>query len=507
MESISLAVAAVLGAVIVALLVILIKRQPAQAPDSDAAALRSEIGELQRRLAVEEHKSLRAAELEKTLAERDRAIDALREARHHAEQDAARISATLAGRTDEFARLGERLAEESKARAAAEAEVGRLQSRVAALEEKLEQEGKQSGEKLRLLEQARERMTQEFKVLAAEVMKSHGETFSKQNHDQLNVILTPLREKLTEFQTGLAAAHTESAKERAVLAEQIGKLSEQSARMTSETTNLTRALKGETKTQGAWGEMILNTILERSALREGVEYEVQQSHTTEDGKSVITDVIVNLPGNDNFISDKFIIDAKVSLVAFNDYVNATDEIERATHLKSHLDSVRRHIKTLSGKEYHSAAGSKLDYVVMFIPIEGALAAVLQADPNLTSDAVRANVAIATPTTLMIALRTVANIWKLERRNKSAEEIAERAGKIYDKFVNFAGDMTDLGGRLNQARLAYEGAMGKLSTGPGNLVRQVEMLKELGAKTAKSLPPKLLEQDDADPVQVQKAAGA
>lgn len=502
MESIYLAAAVLFALVVLTLLFVLLKRQPATAHDNEAAALRAENSELQRRLAAEEQKSSRVAELERTLAERDRALDQLREARHRAEQDAAGLSATLAGKSGELESLSARLAEETRLRMAADLDVKRLASREAALQEKLEQESRQAGEKLRLLEQARERMTQEFKLLAAEVMKTHGETFSKQNHEQLNGILNPLREKLTEFQTGLAAAHTESAKERATLAEQIRTLSEQSSRMTSETTSLTRALKGETQTQGAWGEMILSSILERSALRAGEEYVTQQSHTTEDGRRLRTDVIVNLPGG-----DKIIIDSKLSLLAFNDYVNATDEAERAAHLRAHLDSVRRHIKTLSGKEYHSAAGSTLDYVVMFIPIEGALAAALQADPNLTAEAVQANVAIATPTTLMIALRTVDNIWKAERRNRNAEEIAERAGKIYDKFVNFTGDMNDLGNRLNQARVAFDGAMGKLSTGSGNLVRQVEILKELGAKTTKALPVKLIEQDDSESVRVQKAAGA
>jgi DNA recombination protein RmuC len=203
-------------------------------------------------------------------------------------------------------------------------------------------------------------------------------------------------------------------------------------------------------------------------------------------------VEVKLPGG-----QKIVIDSKVSLVAFDDYVNAESEAERAAHLKRHLTSLRSHIKTLSSKEYHSAAGSHLDYVVMFIPIEGALAAALQEDPGLTAEAVGANVAIATPTTLMIALRTVANVWQVERRNKNAEIIARRAGKIYDKLVGFLEDMTSLGNRIGQARVSYDEAMAKLSSGRGNLVNQVEQLKVLGAKASKSLPASVLDENDAE----------
>jgi DNA recombination protein RmuC len=335
-------------------------------------------------------------------------------------------------------------------------------------------------------------MTSEFKILAAEVMQSHSETFSKQNKEQIEIILAPLREKLGEFQLGLQGAQIETAKEREALVQQIRDLSAHSAKMTLETSNLTRALKGEAQTQGAWGEMILASILERSGLREGEEYVIQQSHTTEEGARLKPDVEVKLPGG-----QKIVIDSKVSLVAFDDYVNAESEAERGAHLKRHLTSIRTHIKTLSSKEYHSAAGSHLDYVVMFIPIEGALAAALQEDPGLTAEAVGANVAIATPTTLMIALRTVANVWQVERRNKNAEIIARRAGKIYDKLVGFLEDMTSLGNRISQARVSYDEAMAKLSSGRGNLVNQVEQLKQLGAKASKSLPASVLDENDTE----------
>jgi DNA recombination protein RmuC len=261
--------------------------------------------------------------------------------------------------------------------------------------------------------------------------------------------------------------------------------------MSAETRNLTRALKGEAQVQGAWGEMILATILEKSGLREGEEYLAQQSLTAEDGSRLRPDVIVNLPGG-----EKIIIDSKVSLTAFQDLVGAPDA-ERAGALQRHLVSMRTHIRELGGKAYHSAVG-RLDYVLMFVPIEGALAVAIQADPELTALAAEANVAIATPTTLMIALRTVANVWKVERRNENAEAIAARAGHLYDKFSGFVADMGNIAKYLGQTRAAYDEAMNKLAMGRGNLVTQAEQLKALGAKTAKTLPGFLTAEELAPP---------
>ncbi len=433
---------AVLAAILAVLLAVAAHRL--RALGFEAAALRSKYAELDRRLAVEEQKSARASELELALAAQKESCERLAEAKAAAEKQSA-IDA-----------------------------------------EALRQERRQAEEKLALLAEARESMTREFKSLAADVMRSHGETFSRQNKEQIELILEPLRDRIGEFQSGLESAQQESSNERAVLADQIRRLSEDSS-------NLTRALRGEAQAQGAWGEMILGSILERSGLREGEEYRTQQSHTTEEGDRLRSDVLVDLPGG-----QRIVIDSKVSLSAFHDYVNAESAADRAAHLKRHLASIRAHIKSLSAKQYHAAAGSQLDYVVLFMPIEGALAAALAEDPNLTAEAVAANVAIATPTTLMIALRTVANVWQVERRNRNAELIAQKAGKIYDKLVGFLEDMELLGNRLNQARAACDEAMSKLSSGKGNLIRQVEQLKHLGAKAAKSIAADLLDGNESDP---------
>lgn len=362
---------------------------------------------------------------------------------------------------------------------------------LSALRETLANEKRSSAEKIALLAQAREDMKLEFHALAQGVMTQHSEAFTKQNKEQIDTVLTPLREKLVEFQLGLTNAHTETAKDRAALAEQIRNLSQTSATMTAETTNLTRALRGKTQTQGAWGEMILATILEKSGLREGEEYNAQETSIGEDGQRLRPDVIVNLPGGQHLV-----IDAKVSLTAFEAHVNAESDGERVLHLASHIVSLKNHIRTLAGKQYQSQVRSAVDYVVMFVPIEGALAVALQEDPELTNFAVSQNVAIATPTTLMIALRTAATVWRVERQNRNAEKIADRAGKLYDKFVGFTQDMTGIKRAIGQANDAYDEAMLKLSAGRGNIVAQVETLKKLGAKTGKMMPAALLDTSGA-----------
>ena len=387
--------------------------------------------------------------------------------------------------------LGGLLVAGRKQGAQALAENADLKAEVRALRERLDLERSQSAEKLELLKDAKERLSQEFRLLAHGVIKEQSETFTKQNREQIGNILTPLKESLTHFQQSLTTAQTETTKERATLAEQIRRLTEESAKMTQETGNLTRALKGKSQTQGAWGEMVLKSILERSGLREGEEFVTQASHSSEEGNRLRPDVIVNLPNG-----QKIIVDSKVSLTAFHDYVNCEEEAERAAHLLRHTQSLRGHIKDLSKKDYHQFDGASVDYVILFVPIEGALAAALLHDPALTTNAIDSNVTIATPTTLMIALRTVANVWQVERRNRNAEAIADRAGKLYEKFAGFLGDMGQLGDRLTNAQKSYSNAMNKLQSGPGNVVRQIEQLKELGARTSKSLSLESI--DDAVP---------
>ena len=322
---------------------------------------------------------------------------------------------------------------------------------------------------------ARQQMTDEFKAIAGDVLKSHSETFSKQNREQVDVLLKPLNEKIVEFQGELA-------RDRSTMTEQIRALAASNLQITTEANNLTRALKGNSQTQGAWGEMILSTILESSGLREGDQFITQKSHTGEDGSRVRTDVEVLMPNN-----DRLVIDSKVSLNAFEAYTRSDDE-DRALHLQAHINSIRTHIRTLSEKSYHRRAGSRLDFVMMFVPIESALATAIHADPKLMEEAIGRGVMLTTPTTLMAVLRTVRNVWDIEKRHQNAEEIAERAGSLYEKVVGFLSTMDKIGLNLDRAQQGFADAKLQLSTGKGNVVRQVEMLRELGAKSNKQLPP-------------------
>lgn len=419
------------------------------------------------------------------------ALAASEAARQEAENRAVRLdeavrrleSDVVLGRS-RIDELGARLEESREALSARDKEI-------ATLEERRQRESEHAEHRLKELSDAREKMTREFKVLAEEVMSKHSQTFKQQNREQLDHLLNPLRQKIVEFQTGMTDAQKQAAEGRARLSEQIKLLSEHSTTMTAETVNLTRALKGRTQTQGAWGEMILSTILEKSGLREGEEY-VTQSSEAVDGRQLRPDVVVNLPNN-----HKIIVDSKVSLVAFEEFVNAETDVMREAALKRHVASLRSHVTGLAGKDYSRISGETLDYEIMFVPIEGALSAALQADPDLTHFAIERNIAIATPTNLMMALRTVGSLWQVERQQKNAEAIADRAGKLYDKFEGFVKDMDLIATHIERARNAHGEAMGKLASGSGNLVRQAEMLKELGARTKKSLPAELVDQSDPE----------
>ncbi len=456
-------------------------------------AMRESKVRLEGQLAVEQLRASRIPELEQAVAQHARLADELRAAQANADRECATAKGELSRVEAALQEARVRLTETEGMLAAVRTEREGFKTGLATLQETLSKERLHAAEKLQLLQDAKDTMTKEFGLLANEVMARHGESFSKQNKEQIDGLLQPMRDKLAEFQQGLQSAHTESAKERATLGEQIRGLSETSARMTTETTNLTRALKGKAQTQGAWGEMILASILQRSGLREGAEYVSQATGATEEGQRLRPDVIVSLPGD-----QRIVIDAKVSLVAFEGHVNAATDSERDMCLGRHLNSMRTHIKTLSSKDYRAVAGSRLNYVVMFVPIEGALAAALQGDPGLTSFAMENNVTIATPTTLMIALRTVHSVWQVECRNQNAEAIADRAGKLYDKFVGFVTDLQQVGRGLKLADDSYRDAMGKLSTGKGNLVRQIEQLKGMGARTGKSLPLSLLGDNGEEP---------
>ncbi len=365
----------------------------------------------------------------------------------------------------------------------AEQQLGILNTQIATLTTQLTQERSQNAEKIALLQSARDELTHQFKNLANDILEEKSKRFSEQNQQSLGQLLEPLKTRLQEFQGKVEQVYVQEGKDRSALAEQVRQLMELNKTVSQEANNLTKALKGSNKTQGNWGELILERVLETAGLRKGEEYDVQESHTTGDGKRLQPDVVLHLPEDRHLV-----IDAKATLVAYEDYANAEDEKHREAALKRHLDAVRTHIKGLSDKNYQDLYGLKsLDFVLMFIPIEPAFMLAVTHDRELFMDAWNKNVLLVSPSTLLFVVRTVASLWRQEAQNRNAQDIAKRGAELYDKLAGFVEDMESLGNRLSQAQKDYDGAINKLSTGKGNVIRQAEMLKKLGVKPNKSLP--------------------
>jgi DNA recombination protein RmuC len=350
-------------------------------------------------------------------------------------------------------------------------------------------------EKIDMLTHLREGMEIKFKELAQQALKAQGESFSKTNIEKLEATLTPLKEHVGHFEKELRQVHEETVKDRERLKAEITQLSKRSEAISQEAVSLTKALKGDTQIQGAWGEMILENILERSGLREGHEYETQAHRTGVEGERLRPDVVVKIPGGKTLV-----IDSKVSLLAYNDAVNSETEEDTFAARKRHLISIKTHINTLSAKGYQAAEDSTVDYVILFVPIEGAFSEALREDPTLTEYALERNITIATPTTLMMALKTIANVWAVERRSKNAELIADRAGKLYDKVAGFIQSIEKVGEKLGSAQDSYDQAFNQLSKGRGNVISQVEALRTLGAKATKRITADF---DDAEVPQIEK----
>ncbi|HQV39266.1 MAG: DNA recombination protein RmuC [Flavobacteriales bacterium] len=349
------------------------------------------------------------------------------------------------------------------------------------LEEKL---GTQKAE----LESLNERMTKEFKHIANTLMEEKGKQLTDRQEGTLKLLLDPFKERIKEFQEQVRTAYDKEGKERFLLKSEVAKLVEQNQRLSQDADNLTKALKGDHQSQGAWGEMILDKVLESSGLVKGQEYSMQESTTLPDGTRLRPDAVVMLPEEKHLI-----IDAKVSLLHYEQYCAATDDAQRAKFLKLHTESIRAHAKGLGEKNYTKIYDlSSVDFVLMFVPIEPAFLLALRERPEIFQEAYDRQVVMVTHGTLMATLRTIHGLWKNENVARHHMAIAERAGALYEKFVGFTEDIGRIGKHVNDAKDSYEKALGKLSEGNGNLIRQVEMLKELGAKTNKSIHTKLLE---------------
>ncbi len=367
---------------------------------------------------------------------------------------------------------------------------------LATIRTSLDLERKQFEDKLALLNDSREQLSAAFKNIANEIFEDKTRKFTANSKETLATVLNPLQEKIRQFEKRVEETYDKESKERFSLAKEIKNLQELNSRISEDAINLTNALKGDNKTQGSWGEFVLESILEKSGLVKGREYELQVSLKGEDGLRAQPDVILHLPE-----SRDIIIDSKVSLKAWEGVCSSEDEAKKLELLKQHIQSVRAHVKNLSGKDYQNLVGiNSLDYVFLFMPIEAAYSAAIQNDPELNHYAFERNIIFVGPTTLLTTLKTVQNLWRLAQQNQNANKIAEQAGSLYDKFVAFVNDLDEVGQRIDASKKSFEKAHNKLLSGRGNLVKRAESLKQLGARASKKHKPDVLDsamQSDAD----------
>ena len=386
----------------------------------------------------------------------------------------------LAAKQDELDSLQTSASELSVENKSLKSDIQAYREELATIKTSLELERKQFEEKLGLLNESREQLSTAFKNIANEIFEDKSKKFTATNKESLSAVLTPLQDKIQQFEKRVEETYDTESKERFSLAKEIETLQKLNNRISEEAVNLTNALKGDNKAQGSWGEFVLESILEKSGLVKGREYEVQVNLKDEEGGKAQPDVIVHLPE-----SRDIILDSKVSLKAWDAYCATDDNLVKQEALKQHVASIRNHVKLLSSKDYQNLVGvNSLDYVFMFMPIEAAYSAALQEDTELFQYAFERNIIFVVPTTLLTTLKTVQNLWRLAQQNQNANEIAEKAGALYDKFVAFVDDLDEVGQRIDSARKSFDKAHNKLVSGRGNLVKRAESLKELGAKTSK-----------------------
>jgi DNA recombination protein RmuC len=405
--------------------------------------------------------------------------EALEKEREEAQKNVSRLDERNRNLSEQ---LGNAEQEQQQAREQAnegEKQLAELKANYRNLKERL-------GEQKQEMEALQERFKDEFENLANKILEEKSKKFTEQNKEKLDQLLKPLGDKMDAFKKKVEETHKDEVEARGSLKQELKNLMELNQQMAKEANDLTKALKGESKTQGSWGEVILQRILEKSGLTKGREYQVEEHHTLDDGSRLRPDVVVHLPDE-----KRLIIDSKVSLTAYERFASATEDSEQQSALRQHVSSLRNHVKGLSGKNYQQLyGGNSPDFVLLFVPIESAFGAALQYDSGLYYEAFDKNIVIVSPSTLLATLATIDSVWKQEYQSKNAMEIAERGGALYDKFVLFAESMQDIGQRIRQTQDSYDETMGRLSEGRGNVIRQVQMLKELGAKSTKKMPGEL-----------------
>jgi len=391
--------------------------------------------------------------------------------------------ARLEERGQQLPKLESQLSDKNSELQSLQRQLSELKSDNAQLTEKIDGQQEHHQQQLKDLEEARKKMVGEFENIANRVIDEKGKRFDENNRKGMDEILKPVREQLKDFRTRVDEIHHNDVKERASLKEHLNQLQQLNQEMNREAKNLTRALKGDKKAQGNWGELVLERVLEQSGLRKGIEYETQGSYRDSENRLLRPDVIVHLPEGKDIV-----VDSKVSLVDYSRYIAAEDEKEQEKALADLVQSVRNHISGLSSKDYTDLKGVRsLDFVLMFMPIETAFVAAFQSDEKLFSDAFEKKIIVVTPTTLLATLRTIENIWRYERQNQNAIKIADKASAVYDKLRGFVEEFEKVGTQLTTVQGSYDNAMNKLTSGRGNLIKQASDFVELGVKVKKDLP--------------------
>lgn len=417
----------------------------------------------------------------------------LREALGAVQSKLSAANADLRGKTEEAESLKADLLKARDQREEAQRLLSEASKALAEVRSRAEAERKSADEKLALLQEARTQLSDQFKALAADILEEKSKSFSEANRASLGTLIDPLKVQLADFKGKVEEVYINEAKERSALGEQVRQLFSLNQQLSRDAHNLTSALRGQNKSQGNWGELILERVLEAAGLVKGLHFTPQESHARDDGSRIQPDVVLNLPGQ-RFM----VIDSKVSLNAYELFSTAEEDGAREAALRRHLDSIRSHIKDLSAKNYQEIHGlSALDFVILFVPIEPAFLVAITRDAELWHQAWEKNILLVSPSSLLFVVRIVAQLWQKEQQSKNAQDIAKRGAELYDKFVGFVEDLEKVGKGLKDAQGAYDRAYGKFATGRGNVIRQAEMLRTLGLKTTKRLDANLLDAADTD----------
>ena len=447
-------------------------------------ALRTNLESANTERAQYEERAARIPELEIRLKQSQADTDSYAEQIAGLRETNGKLSSEVTARQEQVTRLEHANSQLTSERASLTDELTTVKTVVARLTQELEAERTQAVEKLALLEQAKQSLSNQFKALASEILDEKSKKFTEQNRTNIDQLLTPLKEQLTDFKSKVEEVYVNEGKDRSALTEQVKQLLTLNQTLSQDATNLTLALKGDRKAQGNWGEIILDDVLEKAGLLRGQHYDRQGSVKSDDGQThVIPDVVIKLPGDRHLV-----VDSKFTLPDYRAFASADKEDERAAALKRHLTAIRNHTKRLSESNYQSLYGLKsLDFVVMFIPLEPAFMLAVTNDGELFHQAWDRNVLLVSPSTLLFVIRTVANLWRQEGLSRNAKEISNRGAELYDKLRGFVDELTKVGNAIEAARNSFDEAKKKLSVGKGNVIRQAEMLKELGVKPSKSIP--------------------